>query len=130
VLKRTISRDEVGPEGYMICYAVAVDNLRLGLNVIADSVNPIAITRQDWQQVAKEANTQFIEIELICSNAKEHQNRIETRKSDIAGLKLPAWQDVLNRDYEPWDTTSIVIDSAKYSVDESVKIILDYVKTQ
>lgn len=130
VLKRTISRDVVGPEGYMICYAVAVDNLRLGLNVIADSVNPIAITRQDWQQVAKEANTQFIEVELICSNAKEHQNRIETRKSDIAGLKLPTWQDVLNRDYEPWDTASIVIDTATYSVDESVKIILDYVKTR
>ncbi|CAM3662087.1 hypothetical protein [Legionella longbeachae] len=41
--------DFIGPEGYLISYAIAKENLALGLTVIADSVNPIAITRQDWQ---------------------------------------------------------------------------------
>src|SRR5690348_14073521 len=55
----------VGSEGYLISYALARENLALGLNVVADSVNPIAITRQDWQQVAKQSKSDFIEIELI-----------------------------------------------------------------
>ncbi|HAT2073454.1 TPA: AAA family ATPase [Legionella pneumophila] len=128
VLKKCSNSDHlVGPEGYMVCYAVALDNLKLGLPVVADSVNPIAITRDDWQKVALDANKPFIEIELVCSNTKEHQRRIETRETDIPGHKLPKWVDVLNRDYEPWQSKSVTLDTSKYSVDESVKIIMDFI---
>ena len=34
-----------GPEGYVAAYGVAADNLRLGLDVVADSVNPLQLTR-------------------------------------------------------------------------------------
>jgi predicted kinase len=34
--------------GYRIGYAVAEDNLRLGRTVIADSVNPLRLTRDAW----------------------------------------------------------------------------------
>jgi predicted kinase len=37
-----------GPEGYVVAYGVAADNLRLGLSVVAHSVNPLQITRGDW----------------------------------------------------------------------------------
>lgn len=128
VLKKCSNSDHlVGPEGYMVCYALALDNLKLGLPVVADSVNPIAITRDDWQKVALDANKPFIEIELVCSNTKEHQRRIETRETDIPGHKLPKWVDVLNRDYEPWQSKSVTLDTSKYSVDESVKIIMDFI---
>jgi predicted kinase len=60
----------IGSEAYLISYAIAKENLALGLDVIADSVNPIAITRHDWRQVAKEANTSFVEIEFICSDKR------------------------------------------------------------
>jgi predicted kinase len=113
----------------MISYAIALDNLKLGLSVIADSVNPIAITRNDWQKVARNANTPFVEIELICSNTKEHQLRIETRTADISGHILPNWNDVLNRHYEPWQSKSITIDTSEYSIDESVNQILDFIKS-
>src|SRR5215472_7650985 len=46
---------EMGPHGYVVAYAVAEDNLRLGRDVIADSVNPIAVTREAWRQVASRA---------------------------------------------------------------------------
>ncbi|HRD70556.1 MAG TPA: AAA family ATPase [Legionella sp.] len=128
VLKKRSNSDHlVGPEGYMVCYALALDNLKLGLPVVADSVNPIAITREDWQKVALDANKPFIEIELVCSNTKEHQRRIETRETDIPEHKLPKWVDVLNRDYEPWQSKSVTLDTSKYSVDESVKIIMDFI---
>ncbi|ASQ45167.1 AAA family ATPase [Legionella clemsonensis] len=120
----------VGPEGYMISYAIALDNLKLGLSVVADSVNPIAITRNAWRKVAMDANTPFIEIELVCSNAKAHQRRIETRKADIPGHRLPNWIDVLNRDYEPWLSKSMTLDTSEYSIEESVELIMDFIRSK
>lgn len=40
-----------GPEGYSVAYALAGDNLRLGHTVVADSVNPLKITRDAWRDV-------------------------------------------------------------------------------
>lgn len=37
-----------GPEGYIVCYAIASQNLLLGLDVVADTVNPIQITRRPY----------------------------------------------------------------------------------
>ncbi|QMT59402.1 AAA family ATPase [Legionella sp. PC997] len=117
----------VGSEGYLISYAVARENLTLGLNVVADSVNPIAITRQAWQQVAKQTDSDLIQIELICSDEQVHQSRVEGRIADIKGHKLPTWQAVLDRNYEPWDSKQIVIDTSKYLIDESVAIIMNFI---
>jgi predicted kinase len=36
----TVTRHDIGPAGYLVAYAIAADNLRLGNVVIADSVNP------------------------------------------------------------------------------------------
>ncbi len=127
VLKKCPNSESIGPEGYMVCYALALDNLKLGLPVVADSVNPIAITRNDWQKVAMDASKPFIEIELVCSNTKEHQRRIETREADIPGHKLPKWIDISHRDYEPWQSKSMTLDTSEHSVDESVKIIMDFI---
>lgn len=120
----------IGCEGYLISYAIAKENLALGLDVVADSVNPIAITRHDWRQVAKETNSRFVEIELICSDKKEHRSRVETRAADIDGHKLPTWKDILNRDYEPWESISMLIDTSSHTVDESVQKIIEYIKLE
>ena len=94
--------------GYCVSYAIAKENLELGLDVVDDSVNSIAITRHDWRKVAIESNKRFIEIELICSDKKEHQYRVEERVADINGHKLPSWNDV----YEPWNSRSMVVDTS------------------
>ncbi len=47
-----ITMSDMGPAGYLVGYAIAADNLKLANNVIADSVNPLAITRQAWRDVA------------------------------------------------------------------------------
>lgn len=101
-----------GPEGYVVAYRVAADNLRLGMSVVADSVNPIALTRRAWRDVAAQAAVRFVEIEVICSDAQEHRRRVESRTGDIAGLRLPTWQDVQTRERDPWETTPLVIDTA------------------
>lgn len=109
-----------GPEGYMVAYRLAEHNLRLGLNVIADSVNPWKLTRAAWRAVAARAGAPFVEIEFICSNPAEHRRRVETRSSDITDFRLPTWEEVEHRDYEPWDTAHIVIDTAGQTPDQSL----------
>ncbi len=126
VLKDAANLD--GPEGYMVCFAQATENLKLGMTVVADSVSPIKITRDTWQEVAKKAPTPFIEIELVCSNLVEHQKRVETRQADIAGHKLPKWQDVQSREYEPWLSKDLVFDTSRQTVDEIVDAIIQYMK--
>lgn len=103
--------------GYLIAYALAADNLALGRSVVADSVNAIAITRQAWRTVAETAGASAVEVEVVCSDTAEHRRRVERRKSDIAGLKLPTWAEVEAREYHPWPRERIVIDTAGRSLD-------------
>jgi predicted kinase len=75
-------------EGYVIAYRLAEENLSLGHTVIADSVNPIEVTRDAWMGVAFRAATAAVEVEIICSDPEEHRRWVETRFSDIKGLTL------------------------------------------
>ncbi|MFD7522093.1 AAA family ATPase [Paenibacillus chitinolyticus] len=109
-----------GPAGYLVCYAIASQNLRLGLDVIADTVNPIEETRQAWRNVAESLETPFVEIEVICSDDREHRHRVETSAADIPGLVLPTWEKVRNRQYDVWDRDHIVIDTAHQTAAESL----------
>lgn len=110
--------------GYMAGYAIAAENLRFGQDVVADSVNPIAITRDAWAAVARDAGANLLEVEVICSDQAEHRRRVETRTINVANLVPPTWADVMARDHEPWTRAHIVIDTAVMSRDESVAEIL------
>lgn len=120
---RTAGMTVNGPEGYIVCYEVAKQNLRIGLDVIADTVNPITITRQAWRGVAESLNIPFVEIEVICSDEQEHRHRIRTRLTDIPGLILPTWDEVERRQYEAWDSERLIIDTAHKTVAESLRIL-------
>ncbi|MCM3628480.1 AAA family ATPase [Paenibacillus glycanilyticus] len=117
-----------GPEGYNICYAIASQNLRLGLDVIADTVNPIQITRQAWRDMAVSLGAPFVEIEVVCSDEREHRHRVERREADIPNFVLPTWEQVRNRQYEVWDRDHIVIDTANQSADESFMSLCQQLK--
>jgi predicted kinase len=110
----------VNDAGYRVAYAVAEDNLRAGRTVVADSVNPLKITRDAWRAVATAADARAIEIEVICSNIDEHRHRVETRQSDIPGLAMPTWQEVTDREYEQWERARLVIDTAGIPVEEAL----------
>ena len=114
----------VGPAGYLVGYLVAADNLRLGLTVVADSVNSLAITRNAWIEAANRTDAACVEIEVICSDLIEHRRRVESRKPDIAGHKLPSWQDVLDRQYDPWTREHVVIDTAAVGIAQAVDRVI------
>ena len=111
---------EVGPAGYMVAYALASANLRLGQDVVADTVNPLAITRDGWRNAARAAGAAIVEVEVICSDAAEHRRRVETRIVDVPGLVPPSWEAVVTRAYDGWDRPHVVIDTARRSVADAL----------
>src|SRR5438093_6817984 len=71
--------------GYRAAVAVAKDNLMHGLDVVADTVNPIELTRRWWAEAAKTCDARLLNLEIVCSDPTEHRRRVETRRSDIVG---------------------------------------------
>lgn len=118
-----VIKDALNDAGYRAAYAIAEDNLRLGRTVIADCVNPLQLTRDAWVAVAERAGASAVEIEITCSDANEHRRRVESRASDVPGLRLPTWDEVIFREYHPWDREHLVIDTAVLTPEQSVATI-------
>lgn len=114
----------VGTAGYVAGYAVAHDQLRAGLTVVADSVNPLPATRDAWADVASAAGAALVEVEVVCSDMAEHRRRIEGRHDSETRVRRPQWSDVVARTYEPWDRERLVLDTAVRSPQECVALVL------
>lgn len=121
---RDLCSFDVEGEGYRLAYRIASDNLRLGLSVVADSCNPIELTRREWEQVARESQADYRNIEVICSDPAEHRHRVETRISDVQGLRLPTWSDVEHREYHEWTVHRIIVDTSGKTEQECANELL------
>jgi predicted kinase len=126
---RDLCSIDVEGEGYRLAYRIAGDNLRIGKSVIADSCNPIALTRNEWDAVAAEHHSCAVNIEIICSDKLEHERRILNRDTDIKGLILPTWKQVQAREYHQWSAEHIVVDTARKSPKNSTAILMQSLTT-
>jgi predicted kinase len=116
---RDLCSADVKGEGYRLGYRIALDNLRVGLSVVADSCNPIELTRREWKRVAFDGGAAYVNIEVVCSDIQQHRSRVESRVTEIAGLRLPTWKEVMSREYHPWTTDRLVVDTARRTSQES-----------
>lgn len=116
--------------GYRVAYAVAEDNLRIGRTVVADSVNPINLTRDAWVAVANAARVPFIEVEVKCLDRDEHRRRVRERIIDVPGLNPPTWEDVASREYHAWNREHLVVDTTVQTVAQSVQVIRETVRAE
>jgi predicted kinase len=111
-------------EGYRLAYRVAGDILRAQVSVVADSCNPVELTRREWEHVALAAGADYVNIEVVCSDACEHRWRVEHRTATVSGLRLPTWQEVEAREYHEWTTGRIVLDTAGRSTTDCFETLL------
>lgn len=109
------------PPGYEVGYAVAADQLRVGLDVVAESVNALPETRDAWRATAARVGARLVEVEVVCSDPDEHRRRAEQRVLDIPGLIKPTWEQISNREYHPWDRDRVVVDTAGVGIDDAVR---------
>jgi predicted kinase len=123
-----IVRSSIDDAGYRAGYAVAEDNLRLGLIVIADSVNPLHATRAAWRDAASRAERPSVEVEIVCTDLAEHRRRVEARTADLPGHALPTWAEVVGRESQPWDREPIRIDTARAGVEQAVATLSSHLE--
>lgn len=115
-----LGRPDLEDSGYRVAYAQAEEALGLGQSVIADSVNPIAITRKAWLGVAERAGGAASQIEIFCSDRAEHRRRVERRFRQAGGKGVPDWPAVESRHYEPWQNVDLRLDTAGRSLEQSL----------
>ncbi|MGL4370182.1 MAG: AAA family ATPase [Spirochaetota bacterium] len=118
---RELCSFDVQGEGYRLAYEIAADNLLIGNSVVADSCNPWVLTRREWENVAVGSGAAFVNIEVVCSDAGEHKQRVESRLCAAGSLILPSWEDVLRREYHAWDEPHCVIDTAGRTAEECLR---------
>lgn len=124
LVRSGLTRHPVGPAGYVVGYALAEEHLRQGLTVIAESVNPLTVTRNAWRGAAVRAGVPCVEVEAVCSDQDEHRRRVASRSVDIPDLPLPDWQQIIEREYEPWNRDRVVVDTAGHEPKESLALVL------
>lgn len=110
--------------GYLAAFELAKENLMLGHIVIADSVNSIEITRQAWKECAVSTCKKFLEVEIVCTDQKEHRRRLEARNADVEEpTPLVTWEQVQKREHHEWNSAHLRLDTSKLSVEDCVEQI-------
>lgn len=89
--------------GYAIAHEIAAASLRAGAHVVVDAVSADPAARAGWAALAAETGTELRVIEVEVTDPEVHRRRVEARTSDIEGLTVPTWAQVLALVYEPWD---------------------------
>lgn len=121
---RDLCSINVQDEGYRLAYRVVADILSVGVSVVADSCNPIELTRREWERVALDAGTRYVNIEIVCSDAREHRRRVESRSPTVPGLRLLTWTEVESREYHDWTAERVVLDTSHKSEAECLNELL------
>ncbi len=124
IVRSGLARHPIGAAGYVVGYALAEEHLRQGLTVIAESVNPLAVTRDAWRDVGVKAGVPVTEVEVVCSDPAEHRHRVTSRSIDIPDLRPPEWREVVEREYEPWERERVLVDTAGQTPEQSLDALL------
>ncbi|MFJ8578588.1 AAA family ATPase [Micromonospora sp. NPDC093277] len=103
--------DVPGMAAYGAVAGLAEVQLKLGLSVVVDAVNPVASARGLWHDLAERAGVPLRVIEVHCGDEAEHRRRVEARLPDG---EFPTWEQTLVRraEYEPIIGPRLVVDSA------------------
>jgi predicted kinase len=117
--------EDVGAAGYNAAAAVAGANLSLGWTVVVDAVNPLEVARRPWRELAALNGVPLRVVEVLCSDPAEHRRRVERREPDIEGFAVPTWQQVLDREYEPWTEPRLTVDTCGDAGD-GLRLVVDY----
>ncbi|MEO0919049.1 MAG: AAA family ATPase [Pseudomonadota bacterium] len=108
--------------GYWAAQNVAHDNLAFGHSIVADAVNPFALTRDSWADISQETGALLCEIEVYCPDKNVHRARVEARTVSNN------WAAVEARRFDPWPRPVLRLNSEELRVDEAVSAILKAVK--
>lgn len=114
----------VGAMGYTFALAAADTCLAAGTDVVVDAVFPVAESREPWTELAARHGTTIRWVRLVCTDTGEHRRRVTGRRSDLPGLVVPGWDDVVAREVDDWAEPHAVVDTASGDPLEPVSRLL------
>lgn len=92
LLRAGVGADQpTGLAAYLAVGAVAEHQLRLGRTVVVDAVNAAPDARAQWEDTALRTGTTVTFVEVICSDAELHRQRLESRRRDLGEFPEPHW---------------------------------------
>jgi predicted kinase len=129
IIKSGIRRSfETGLAAYLVAETLAEEQLRLGLSVVIDAVNPVQAARDMWRNLSDKHKASLIIIECVLDRDL-HKKRIESRVRNIHGIPEVTWTDVENRraEYLDWEEERLVVDTSN-TRENSVAKALEYIE--
>ena len=121
--------EDLADGGYAAAQVMAKSALAQGHSVIADCVNPIALTRAGWHAASHAVGAAHLDVELTCSDTQLHRVRAETRDTDLEGVAMPGWDVICLREYEPFETADLRLDTCALSPEAAVQASLEFLET-
>jgi predicted kinase len=126
LLRSGIARSfETGLAAYVAVRDLAAEQLEAGRDVVVDAVNGVEEARQMWRDLAREYRVAEYLVYVTCPDPAEHRRRVESRTAPTPPLPLPTWNDVLEREFLPWEEPVLPVDGTR-PVGECVLRILAY----
>jgi predicted kinase len=106
---------QTGIAAYSVAHDVAANQLRRGLTVIADAVNPVREARAGWRDLAASLDCRHVVVETVCPDPAEHRRRVETRAADLPGWTYPGWDEVERSalSYQPRTDDRLTLDTTR-----------------
>lgn len=117
---------ETGLAAYLVAETLATEQLKLGMSVIIDAVNPVQEARDMWKQLADQHDAQLMIIECVLDK-NIHKQRIDARVRNIEGIPEVTWQDVEARrtEYLPWHEERLTLDTSR-AIEDNLQAALQY----
>ncbi|MGD0249402.1 MAG: AAA family ATPase [Thermoplasmata archaeon] len=116
---------ETGLAAYVVARDLARENLREGTEVVVDAVNGVGEARAMWRELSDELGVARYTVHVICSDPEEHRRRVESRVPYAPPLPLPTWEEVIHREFQPWQEKVLTVDSV-LSPAENAVLVLTY----
>jgi len=104
---------ETGLAAYLVAQTIAEDRLRAGGDVVIDAVNGVEPARRMWRELARRGPARLVFVEVTCPDRAEHRRRVEVRESATPPLPAPTWEEVLHREYLPWNEAVLSVDGTR-----------------
>lgn len=111
-----IGRDQpTGLAAYVVAEDLAREQLRLGNDVVVDAVNDVEPARDQWRSLSGEFGQALVFVEVYCSDEREHQIRLASRRRGIDGFPEPTWESVVARKggFSDWHDDRVKVDAMR-----------------
>lgn len=112
ILKAGIDADQpTGLAAYLVADTMAEQVLASGRTVIVDAVNAVEPARLQWRDLAERAGVTLRVIEVVCSDAELHRQRLEKRMRTWPHLQEVSWRAVEQsvEGYDEWKGKSAAL---------------------